>query len=191
MGMSVAVAMRRRFGLGVAATFVALAAAHSPAAAQTVSQQIDAAHSGVVPGQAIGPPLKERWRRVLDSSIPVSSTVGNTLAADGRVFVTVQPSGLDARDRLWQRPRVRVHRLDALRARRRHRWGGLEPLGLARPRSPVGGDGHGGRPAIPHTSAWPDTAPPSTRWTSRTGPSGGRRTSTRCGGSRSEGIGCS
>src|SRR4051794_40749616 len=93
MGMSVAVAMRRRLGLGVAATFVALAAAHSPAAAQTVSQQIDAAHSGVVPGQAIGPPLEQRWRRVLDSSIPVSSTVGNTLAADGRVFVTVQPSG--------------------------------------------------------------------------------------------------
>src|SRR3954466_15272045 len=85
--------MRRRLGLGVAAIIVAAAVAHSPAAAQTVSEQIDAAHSGVVPGPAIGPPLKERWRRVLDPSIPASSTVGNTLAADGRVFVTVKPSG--------------------------------------------------------------------------------------------------
>jgi outer membrane protein assembly factor BamB len=84
--------MRRRLGLGLAAFFLAVAVGDSPAAAQTVSEQIDAAHSGVVPGAAIGPPLKERWRRVLDPSIPVSSTVGNTLAADGRVFVTAKPS---------------------------------------------------------------------------------------------------
>src|SRR3954449_2833042 len=104
--------MWRRLGLGVAAIFVAIAVAHSPAAAQTVSEQVDAAHSGVVPGLAIGPPLRERWRRVLDPSIPVSSTVGNTLAADGRVFVIAKPSGakatlyaLDPRDghTLWSR----------------------------------------------------------------------------------------
>src|SRR4051794_41518710 len=85
--------MRGRLRLGVAAIFVAVALAHSPAAAQTVSEQIDAAHSGVVPGPAIGPPLRERWRRGLDPSSPGSSTVGNTLAADGRVFVTAKPSG--------------------------------------------------------------------------------------------------
>src|SRR5215213_9757898 len=110
--MYVVVAMRRRLGLGVAATLVALGVAHSPAAAQTVSPQIDVAHTGVAPGPAIAPPLKERWRRVLDPSIPVSSTVANTLAADGRVFVTAQPSGgtatlyaLDPRDghTLWSR----------------------------------------------------------------------------------------
>src|SRR3954469_15181713 len=85
--------MWRRLGLGVAAIFVAVALGHSPAAAQTVSEQIDAAHSGVAPGPAIGPPVKERWRRVLDPSIPSSSTVGDTPAAAGRVCVPAKPSG--------------------------------------------------------------------------------------------------
>ena len=110
-GYVVAVVMRRRLVLGVAATVAALVAV-SPAAAQTVTQQVDVAHSGVVPGAPIGPPLKERWRRTLDASIPVSSTVGNTLAAGGRVYLTAHPSGgraklyaLDSADgrTLWSR----------------------------------------------------------------------------------------
>src|SRR4051794_30638844 len=205
--------MRGRLGLGVAAIFVAGALAHSPAAAQTVSEEIDAAHSGVVPGPAISPPLKERWRRVLDPSIPSSSTVGNTLAADGRVFVTAKPSGgkatlyaLDPGDghTLWSRefdgwmrgtgyggaacwgPPIRRCTPST---RRPVHWRGAAPSGPDATR-------HRWRrapwsPARPRTSASPDTAPPSTPWTSRAGRCGGRRSSTRCTGWPSAATGCS
>jgi hypothetical protein len=88
------VALRRRLGLVVTAALIALLGAHvAPAPAQTVRQQIDAAHTGVTAGAALAPPLRERWRRVFDASVPISHTVANALVADGRVFVTSQPSG--------------------------------------------------------------------------------------------------
>ena len=83
----------RRLTLGAIAALIALLAGQAPAGAQTVSQQVDAAHTGVAPGPAVGPPLEQRWRRVFDASVPISHTVRHALAADGRVFVTAQPSG--------------------------------------------------------------------------------------------------
>ena len=85
--------MRRRLGLCVAVVTACLAASAPSAAAQTVTQQIDPAHTGVTAGVPIEPPLRERWRRVFDASIPVHHTVTDALVAEGRVFAAAQPSG--------------------------------------------------------------------------------------------------
>jgi hypothetical protein len=77
-----------RVGVAVAAGLV-LAAQPSVARADAVSVQLDVAHTGVS-AQAVGPPLRERWRRTFDSSVPISHEVHWPLVAGGRVFVTFQ-----------------------------------------------------------------------------------------------------
>jgi outer membrane protein assembly factor BamB len=43
-----------------------------------------------VSARGLGPPLRERWRRVFDPSVPISHEVRWPLAAGGRVFVTFE-----------------------------------------------------------------------------------------------------
>jgi outer membrane protein assembly factor BamB len=61
----------------------------SPAEADVVAEQLDAAHTGVS-AASVGPPLRERWRRVFDPSVPISHEVRWPLVAGGRVFITYQ-----------------------------------------------------------------------------------------------------
>ncbi len=80
--------MPRRWLAGVALA-AWLAVLPRAAAADVVAEQVDPAHTGVS-AEALGPPLRERWRRVFDDSVPISHEVRWPLVADGRVFVTFQ-----------------------------------------------------------------------------------------------------
>ena len=61
----------------------------APADADVVAEQLDPAHTGVS-AASVGPPLRERWRRVFDPNVPISHEVRWPLVAGGRVFITYQ-----------------------------------------------------------------------------------------------------
>jgi outer membrane protein assembly factor BamB len=79
----------RRLALIGLALVAGLAVGAPAAPADVVAEQLDAAHTGVS-AQGLGPPLRERWRRVFDGSVPISHEVRWPLAAQGRVFITFQ-----------------------------------------------------------------------------------------------------
>ena len=81
--------MLRRLALTGLTLVVGLAVGPPAAPADVVAEQLDAAHTGVS-AQSLGPPLRERWRRVFDPSVPISHEVRWPLTAHGRVFITFQ-----------------------------------------------------------------------------------------------------
>jgi outer membrane protein assembly factor BamB len=83
--------VRARAGAALAGILLT-AALPRAAAADTVAEQIDPAHTGVTT-DAPAPPLRERWRRTFDPGYPITNEVGSALAAGGRVFATFQKSG--------------------------------------------------------------------------------------------------
>jgi outer membrane protein assembly factor BamB len=79
----------RRLALAGVVLATGLVAGSPAAAADVVAEQLDAAHTGVS-AQGLGPPLRERWRRVFNPGVPISHEVRWPLIADGRIFVTYQ-----------------------------------------------------------------------------------------------------
>jgi outer membrane protein assembly factor BamB len=79
----------RRLGLAGLTLAAGLAVGSPAVPADVVAEQLDAAHTGVS-AHGLGPPLRERWRRVFDPDVPISHEVRWPLVADGRVFITFQ-----------------------------------------------------------------------------------------------------
>ena len=81
--------MLRGFWLAGVALVVWLAVGAGSARADAVAEQLNPARSGVS-AEGLGPPLRERWRRVFDAGVPISHEVRWPLVAEGRIFVTYQ-----------------------------------------------------------------------------------------------------
>src|SRR5215217_130292 len=104
--------MRVRAGAALAGMLLVTALPRA-ATADTVTEQINPAHTGVAT-DAPAPPLRERWRRTFDPGYPIDHEVHSALAAGGRIFTTFQkrngdgPAQIYALDpddgsTLWQR----------------------------------------------------------------------------------------